>query len=61
MTVRELATRFALLRGLPSPKLTTVPYAALWAAGLFSPLMRELRAIAEVIGRHVAEPAPVGA
>lgn len=44
MTVRELATRFALLRGLPSPKLTTVPYAALWAAGLFSPLMRELRA-----------------
>ena len=44
LTVRELATRFAILRGLPAPKLTTVPYAALWAAGLFSPLMRELRA-----------------
>ena len=44
LTVRELATRFAILRGLPAPKLTTVPYAVLWAAGLFSPLMRELRA-----------------
>ena len=44
LTVRELATRFAILRGLPAPKLTTVPYTALWAAGLFSPLMRELRA-----------------
>jgi nucleoside-diphosphate-sugar epimerase len=44
LTVRELAIRFAILRGLPAPKLTTVPYAALWAAGLFSPLMRELRA-----------------
>jgi nucleoside-diphosphate-sugar epimerase len=44
LTVRELATRFATLRRLPSPKLTRVPYAAMWAAGLFSPLMRELRA-----------------
>ena len=44
LTVRELAIRFAILRGLPAPKLTTVPYAALWAAGLFSPLLRELRA-----------------
>ena len=44
LTVRELATRFTTLKGLPAPKLTAVPYAALWAAGLFSPLMRELRA-----------------
>ena len=44
LTVRELAIRFAILRCLPAPKLTTVPYAALWAAGLFSPLLRELRA-----------------
>ena len=27
----------------------------------FAQLMREVRVIAEVIGRHVAEPAPVGA
>ena len=44
LTVRELAIRFAILRGLPAPKLTAVPYAVLWAAGLFSPLLRELRA-----------------
>jgi len=44
LTVRELATRFTTLRGLPAPMLTAVPYPALWAAGLFSPLMRELRA-----------------
>ncbi len=43
LTIRELATRFTTLRGLPAPKLTALPYAALWAAGLFSPLMRELR------------------
>lgn len=44
LTIRELATRFTTLRGLPAPQLTTVPYPVLWAAGLFSPLMRELRA-----------------
>jgi nucleoside-diphosphate-sugar epimerase len=44
LTVRELATRFTTLRGLPPPKLTAVPYPVLWAAGLFSPMMRELRA-----------------
>lgn len=43
LTIRDLATRFTTLRGLPAPKLTAVPYPALWAAGLFSPLMRELR------------------
>jgi nucleoside-diphosphate-sugar epimerase len=44
LTVRELATRFTTLRGLPRPELTAVPYPVLWAAGLFSPMMRELRA-----------------
>ena len=44
LTVRELATRFTTLRGLAPPKLTAVPYPVLWAAGLFSPMMRELRA-----------------
>jgi nucleoside-diphosphate-sugar epimerase len=44
LTVRELATRFTTVRGLPTAKLTAVPYPVLWGAGLFSPLMRELRA-----------------
>ncbi len=29
--------------GAPKPKLTALPYPALWTAGLFSPLIRELR------------------
>ena len=44
MTVRELAGRYAALVGAPSPKLSEVPYPVLWAAGLFDPLLRELRA-----------------
>lgn len=44
MTVRELATRFTEANAAPKPKLTAIPYAALWTAGLFSPLLRELRA-----------------
>jgi nucleoside-diphosphate-sugar epimerase len=44
LTVRTIATRFTELVGAPKPKLTSVPYPALWAAGLFSPLIRELRA-----------------
>jgi nucleoside-diphosphate-sugar epimerase len=43
LTVRDLATRFSRVAGAPAPKLATVPYPALWAAGLFSPLLRELR------------------
>jgi nucleoside-diphosphate-sugar epimerase len=43
LTVRELATRFAEVNGAPPAKVTAIPYPALWAAGVFSPLVRELR------------------
>jgi nucleoside-diphosphate-sugar epimerase len=43
LTIRQLARRFADANGAPAPKLTAMPYAALWTAGLFSPLVRELR------------------
>jgi hypothetical protein len=43
LTVRELATRFAEVVGAPEPKLTTLRYPVLWSAGVFSPLIRELR------------------
>jgi nucleoside-diphosphate-sugar epimerase len=43
LTIRELATRYAAVRGAPAPKLTVVPYPVLWASGLFSPMLRELR------------------
>ncbi|HEV7651091.1 MAG TPA: NAD-dependent epimerase [Actinophytocola sp.] len=43
LTVRRLAARFAEVNGLPRVKVTEVPYAILWSAGVFSPMMRELR------------------
>jgi nucleoside-diphosphate-sugar epimerase len=43
LTVREISARFTALDGAPAPKLTSVPYPVLWTAGLFSPLLRELR------------------
>jgi nucleoside-diphosphate-sugar epimerase len=43
MTVRELATRFTEANGLPAAKVSAIPYAALWAYGLFDPTVRELR------------------
>jgi nucleoside-diphosphate-sugar epimerase len=43
LTVRELATRFAAVAGAPPPKLTRLPSPVLWLAGVFSPLVRELR------------------
>lgn len=43
LTVRELARRFAHVTSSPEPKLTAVPYAAIWSAGLLVPLARELR------------------
>jgi nucleoside-diphosphate-sugar epimerase len=43
LTVRQLATRFTEVVGAPKPKLTPLPYAALWAAGLFDPMVKELR------------------
>jgi len=44
MTVHELSRRFTEVHGLPRPKISAVPYAMLWSVGLFSPMMRELRA-----------------
>jgi nucleoside-diphosphate-sugar epimerase len=44
LTVRELASAFTRVHGAPAAKLTPVPYPVLWAAGLFSPMLRELRA-----------------
>jgi nucleoside-diphosphate-sugar epimerase len=44
LTVRELGHRFAEVHGLARPKISAAPYAVLWSAGLFSPMMRELRA-----------------
>ncbi|GAA4567095.1 NAD-dependent epimerase/dehydratase family protein [Micromonospora coerulea] len=41
--MRELATRAAALAGAPAPKLTRMPYPALWLGGLVNPLARELR------------------
>jgi nucleoside-diphosphate-sugar epimerase len=43
LTLRALATRFASASGAPAPKLSEIPYPVLWAAGLFVPLVRELR------------------
>jgi nucleoside-diphosphate-sugar epimerase len=43
LTVRQVATRFTEVVGAPAPTLTSLPYAALWAAGLFDPLIKELR------------------
>ncbi|NUR60131.1 MAG: NAD-dependent epimerase/dehydratase family protein [Catenulispora sp.] len=42
-TVRELADRFVAAKGLPAAKLTELPYAVLWAAGLFDKTTKELR------------------
>jgi nucleoside-diphosphate-sugar epimerase len=43
LTIRQLATRFAAVNGAPAPKLTAIPYPALWATGVFSPMAKELR------------------
>jgi nucleoside-diphosphate-sugar epimerase len=42
-TVRELADRFVAAKGLPPAKLTELPYAVLWSAGLFDKMTKELR------------------
>ena len=43
MTVRALAARYTAVHGLPAAKLTRLPYAALWAAGVFDKMAKELR------------------
>jgi nucleoside-diphosphate-sugar epimerase len=42
--VRDISVRYTKIAGAPAPKLTSVPYPVLWTAGLFSPLLKELRA-----------------
>jgi nucleoside-diphosphate-sugar epimerase len=44
LTVRQLAARFAEVNGAPAPRLMSIPYPVLWTSGLFSPLVKELRA-----------------
>jgi nucleoside-diphosphate-sugar epimerase len=44
ITARELIYRFAAVEGLKRPKLSVIPYPILWTAGLFVPMLRELRA-----------------
>src|SRR5262249_24542955 len=43
LTIRQLAERFCEVNGAPPAKLTALPYPVLWTAGLFSPMIRELR------------------
>jgi len=43
LTVRQLATRFAEVNGARAARLTAIPYPVMWTAGLFSPLIKELR------------------
>ncbi|MFC6083189.1 NAD-dependent epimerase/dehydratase family protein [Sphaerisporangium aureirubrum] len=42
-SVRQMAVRFAEIAGAPAPKVTSIPAVMLRAAGLFSPMIRELR------------------
>jgi nucleoside-diphosphate-sugar epimerase len=44
LTVRQLAARFAEVNGAPRTRVTAIPYLVMWASGLFSPLIKELRA-----------------
>jgi nucleoside-diphosphate-sugar epimerase len=44
LTVRQIAERFAEVRGLGKARLATLPYAVLWFGGLFDPIVKELRA-----------------
>jgi nucleoside-diphosphate-sugar epimerase len=41
LTLRELATRYASLAGLPAPRLSTMSSAVLWLGGLFNAEARE--------------------
>jgi nucleoside-diphosphate-sugar epimerase len=42
-TIRQLADRFTQVNGAPRAKLTALPYPVLWTAGLFTPMLKELR------------------
>jgi nucleoside-diphosphate-sugar epimerase len=43
LTVRQLTSRFTEVNGAPAAKVTAIPYPAMWAFGVFSPMVRELR------------------
>jgi nucleoside-diphosphate-sugar epimerase len=43
LTIRQLAERFTEVNGAPRAKLTALPYPVLWTAGLFTPMLKELR------------------
>jgi nucleoside-diphosphate-sugar epimerase len=43
LTVRQLAARFTEVNGAPRARVTQIPYPVMWASGLFSPLIKELR------------------
>jgi len=43
LTVRALVSRYASVVGAPAPRISSIPYSILWLAGLFVPLVRELR------------------
>ncbi|MGA3539040.1 hypothetical protein ACK8GE_07065 [Micromonosporaceae bacterium DT194] len=42
LTIRQLATRFTQVNGAPAPKLAVLPHPLMRAAGLLSPMVREL-------------------
>jgi nucleoside-diphosphate-sugar epimerase len=43
LTIRQLAARFAQVNGAPQARVTSIPYPVMWTAGLFTPMVRELR------------------
>jgi nucleoside-diphosphate-sugar epimerase len=43
LTIGELAARFAEANGAPRAKVTAIPYPVMWATGLVSPMVKELR------------------
>ncbi|HWV71423.1 MAG TPA: NAD-dependent epimerase/dehydratase family protein [Pseudosphingobacterium sp.] len=43
ITARELLFRFAEINGLKKPKPIQIPYSVIWTAGMFVPMLRELR------------------
>jgi nucleoside-diphosphate-sugar epimerase len=71
LTVRQLASRFAEVNGAPRAKVTAIPYPVIWATGLVSPIVKELRATRYQFARPFAvdssattqtfglEPAPI--
>jgi nucleoside-diphosphate-sugar epimerase len=43
LTIRQIASRFAEVNGAQRARVTSLPYPVVWTAGLFSPLIKELR------------------